>query len=99
VVDSWRVIALEPGRRLTLLMEMKGPGAGVLEFVVTPGPDGSGSSVSATAYWHPAGVAGLLYWYSLAPAHLFIFRGLTRAIHRRASSRTHSGSASSRGPK
>jgi len=23
VVDSWRVIALEPGRRLTLLMEMK----------------------------------------------------------------------------
>ncbi|MCK7579757.1 MAG: DUF2867 domain-containing protein [Chromatiales bacterium] len=37
VVDSWRVIALEPGRRLTLLMEMKAPGAGVLEFVVQPG--------------------------------------------------------------
>ena len=36
VVDSWRVIALEPGRRLTLLMEMKAPGAGVLEFVVQP---------------------------------------------------------------
>ena len=36
VVDSWRVIALEPGRRLTLLMEMKSPGAGVLEFVVQP---------------------------------------------------------------
>jgi uncharacterized protein YbjT (DUF2867 family) len=99
VVDSWRVIALEPGRRLTLFMEMKGPGAGVLEFVVKPGPGGSGSSVSATAYWHPAGVAGLLYWYSLVPAHLFIFRGLTRAIERRASAGDHSGSASLRGPK
>ena len=36
VVDSWRVIALEPDRRLTLMMEMRGPGAGVLEFVVRP---------------------------------------------------------------
>ena len=80
VVDSWRVIALEPGRRLTLLMEMKAPGAGVLEFVVRPGAAGAGSSVSATAYWHPAGVLGLVYWYSLVPAHLFLFKGLTRAI-------------------
>jgi uncharacterized protein YbjT (DUF2867 family) len=84
VVDSWRVIALEPGRRLTLLMEMKAPGAGVQEIVVRPSPDGKGSSVTATAYWHPAGVAGLAYWYALVPAHLFIFRGLTRAIMRRA---------------
>jgi uncharacterized protein YndB with AHSA1/START domain len=80
VVDSWRVIALEPGRRLTLLMEMKAPGAGVLEFDVGPDPGGSGSRVRATAYWHPAGVLGLAYWYLLAPAHLFLFRGLTRTI-------------------
>jgi len=83
VVDSWRVIAVEPGRRLTLMMEMKGPGAGVLEFVTQPTPEG-GSSISATAYWHPAGVWGLLYWYALVPAHLFIFRGLTRSIMRRS---------------
>ena len=82
VVDSWRVIALEPGRRLTLLMEMKAPGAGVLEFVVQP--QGTGASVSATAYWHPAGVWGLVYWFVLIPAHVFIFKGLTRAILRRA---------------
>jgi uncharacterized protein YbjT (DUF2867 family) len=100
VIDSWRVIALEPGRRLTLLMEMRAPGAGVQELVVTPDPDGSGSSVTATAYWHPAGVAGLAYWYSLVPAHLFIFRGLTRAIMRRASrAAAHSGSDSLRDPK
>jgi uncharacterized protein YbjT (DUF2867 family) len=97
VVDSWRVIALEPGRRLTLLMEMKAPGAGVLEFVVQPpnaasdttATDGAAPStamtrVSATAYWHPAGVWGLVYWYALVPAHAFIFKGLTRAILRRA---------------
>jgi uncharacterized protein YbjT (DUF2867 family) len=84
VVDSWRVIALEPGRRLTLLMEMKAPGAGVLEFVVKPESGGQGSSVNATAYWHPAGVLGLLYWYVLVPAHLFIFKGMTRSIIRRA---------------
>jgi len=82
VVESWRVIALEPGRRLTLLMEMKAPSAGVREFVVRP--QGSGASVSATAYWHPAGVWGLVYWYVLVPAHAFIFKGLTRAIMRRA---------------
>jgi hypothetical protein len=99
VVDSWRVIALEPGRRLTMLMEMKAPGAGVLEFVVRPLADGSGSSVSATAHWHPAGVAGLLYWYSLVPAHLFLFRGLTRTIQRRAAAGGHSGSWSLREPK
>jgi uncharacterized protein YbjT (DUF2867 family) len=82
VVDSWRVIALEPGRRLTLLMEMKAPGAGVLEFEVQS--QGTTTSVSATAYWHPAGVWGLVYWFVLIPAHVFIFKGLTRAILRRA---------------
>jgi uncharacterized protein YbjT (DUF2867 family) len=98
VVDSWRVIAMEPGRRLTLLMEMKGPGAGVLEFVVKPGAE-SGSSVSATAYWHPAGTPGLLYWYVLVPAHVFLFRGMTRAIERRALDLDHSSVSSPRGPK
>jgi len=85
VFDCWRVIAVEPGRRLTLLMEMKAPGAGVLEFVVKPCADGRESSVTVTAYWHPAGVAGLIYWYSRAPVHAFLFRGMTRAIVRRAS--------------
>jgi len=87
VVDCWRVIALEPGRRLTLLMEMKAPGAGVLEFVVDPVAEGTGSRLSVTAYWHPAGVAGLLHWYLRAPLHAFLFRGMARAIMKRASGR------------
>jgi uncharacterized protein YbjT (DUF2867 family) len=82
VIDAWRVIAIEPGGRLTLLMEMKAPGSGVLEFSVTDtGPE---RSVSMHAYWHPAGVWGLLYWYATLPLHAFLFRGSAAVIARRA---------------
>jgi len=82
VVDAWRVIALQPERKLTLLLEMKLPGAGVLEFEIVP--SGDSREVRATAYFHPAGVWGLLYWYPLAPFHLWIFKAMTREIARRA---------------
>jgi uncharacterized protein YbjT (DUF2867 family) len=78
VVDSWRVIALEPEKRLTLLMEMKAPGAGVMEFRIIAGEQKR--QVSVHAYWHPAGVWGLLYWYLTLPFHVFIFTGTARAI-------------------
>lgn len=81
-VDSWRVVGLERERRLTLMMGMKAPGAGVLEFELLP--IAGGTHITATAYWHPAGVWGLLYWYLLAPVHGLIFRGMTREIARRA---------------
>ena len=81
-VDSWRVMALVPLQRLTLFFGMRAPGAGILEFELTP--EGAGTRITATAYWHPAGIWGLLYWYALVPAHLFIFSGMTRAIARRA---------------
>jgi uncharacterized protein YbjT (DUF2867 family) len=83
MVDSWRVIGVEPERRLTLFFGMKAPGAGVLEFELEAEPDGR-TRVTATAYWHPAGVWGLLYWYAHLPAHAVIFNGLTRAIAERA---------------
>lgn len=82
VVDAWRVIAAEPRRRLTLLMEMRGPGSGVLEFEI--GDRGGCRTLSVMAYWHPAGPAGLLYWYSMLPFHAFLFRGLVNAIATRA---------------
>ncbi len=83
MIDSWRVIGMQPGRRLTLAFGMKAPGAGVLELLVSPEPDGR-NRVTATAYWHPAGVWGLMYWAALAPWHRLIFDGLTRAIAHRA---------------
>jgi uncharacterized protein YbjT (DUF2867 family) len=80
VVDSWRVIALKPNARLTLLMEMKAPGAGVLEFSISD--LGEKRCITVQAYWHPAGVWGLLYWYLTLPFHMFIFSGTAHAIAR-----------------
>ena len=82
-VDAWRVISLQPGEQLTMLMEMKAPGVGVLEFGIDQDDDGRGA-ISVVAYFHPAGVWGILYWLTLLPFHAFIFRGMTRAIAERA---------------
>jgi uncharacterized protein YbjT (DUF2867 family) len=82
-LDYWTVIGIEPNRRLTLNLGMKVPGNGVLEFEIEPSGAGQ-ARVSATAYWHPQGLWGLLYWYALVPAHGFLFKRLTRAISRRA---------------
>jgi hypothetical protein len=65
----------------------------VLEFVVKPLVGGGGSSVSATAYWHPAGTLGLLYWYALAPAHRYLLQGKTVAIARLAAADVGTASA------
>ena len=82
-IDYWTVIGLQPERRLTLHFGMRTPGSGVIEFELEPLSDG-GTRLTETAYWHPAGVWGLLYWYALVPAHLVIFRGMTRALVARA---------------
>ena len=82
VIDAWRVIALEPENRLTLLMEMRAPGAGVLEFDIEDEADKR--CVTVRAFWHPAGVWGLVYWYVTWPIHRPLFRGMARAIARRA---------------
>lgn len=82
-IDYWTVLGIEPERRLTLHFGMRAPGAGVLEFDIEPLASG-GSRLTVTAYWHPQGVWGLLYWYAMVPAHLFIFRGMSAAMARRA---------------
>jgi uncharacterized protein YndB with AHSA1/START domain len=87
-IDHWRVLGVEPEKRLSLAFGMRAPGAGVLELELTPLPNG-GTRLTATAYWHPAGVWGLMYWYSLEPMHLIVFKGLTREICRRAERDQH----------
>lgn len=82
-LDFWRVVALEPGERLTLLAEMKVPGAAVLEFTVLP-VDETHSRLRMEARFHPTGVWGLLYWYAMGPAHNFIFRRMPRNMARAA---------------
>jgi uncharacterized protein YbjT (DUF2867 family) len=92
VIEYWTVLGIEPERRLTLHFGLKAPGAGILEFEVEPVPSAGAEAqtrVTVTAYWHPAGLWGLLYWAAFAPAHLFIFRGMTRAIAQRAEHLAH----------
>lgn len=81
--DFWRVLEAEPGRRLRLRALMRVPGEAELEWTIAPRPRG-GSRLYQTARFRPRGPAGRLYWYGLLPAHLLIFRGLARAIARRA---------------
>jgi uncharacterized protein YbjT (DUF2867 family)/uncharacterized protein YndB with AHSA1/START domain len=82
-IDSWRVIGVEAPRRLSLAFGMKAPGSAVLEFEVTP-IDETYTRITLTAYWHPAGVWGILYWYAFSPSHFVIFSGMVRAIAKRA---------------
>jgi len=82
-VDAWRVIAMQPRKQLTMLLEMKAPGAGVLEFDIEDTGNGQ-RTITTTIYFHPAGVWGILYWFALLPFHAFIFRGMTRQIARQA---------------
>lgn len=90
-LDWWRVEAYEPDRRLRLVAEMKLPGRAWLEFEVES-ISGAGSvespaplvRIRQTATFHPAGLAGLAYWYGIFPLHALVFRGMIRAIGERA---------------
>lgn len=77
-IDGWKVIGLKPQRELALLFGMKAPGLGRLTFTITD--NGESRSLDVRAWWHPAGFSGLLYWFSMMPAHRFIFRGMAKRI-------------------
>ena len=77
-LDFWRVETFEPDRRLSLVAEMKIPGRAWLQFEVEP--NSRGSVIRQTAIFDPAGLAGLLYWYTLYPLHRWIFSGMLHEI-------------------
>ncbi len=81
-VDFWRVERYEPDHRLLLRAEMKVPGRAWLEFEVEPA--GAGAVIRQTAVYDPAGLFGLIYWYSLFPVHGLVFGGMLRGIAGRA---------------
>ena len=81
-IDSWKVIRCEKNHFLSLLFGMKAPGLGRLECTITD--HGNYRELDVRAWWHPAGFRGLLYWFAMMPAHLFIFRGMVKAIERKA---------------
>jgi uncharacterized protein YbjT (DUF2867 family) len=96
VVDFWRVEEVIAPSLLRLRAEMKMPGRAWLEFSVTPSD--TGSIVNQRAVFLPRGLAGHLYWWSVAPFHAFVFPPMLRNIVRRAAVRqtpTASSSAAS----
>ena len=71
-LDFWRIEAVEAGRLLRLRAEMKLPGKAWLQFRVEP-QGANRSELIQTALFEPKGLAGVLYWYLLCPAHSLIF--------------------------
>lgn len=83
ILDCWRVVRVEPGRRLSLAAEMKLPGAATLDFQIRP-LDAHSCELVQHARFAPRGLAGIFYWYALIPLHEYIFGGMIRKIAARA---------------
>ena len=81
-LDWWRVGTYVPNHLLRLVSEMRLPGRAWLEFEVVG--DSASSTIRQTAVFDPIGVMGLLYWYILYPIHKIVFKGMLRAIAKRA---------------
>lgn len=77
-VDFWRVEMVERPRLLRLRAEMRVPGQAWLQFTAIP--EGEGTRLIQTALFAPRGLLGLLYWYAMYPAHLFIFGDMANAV-------------------
>ena len=82
-LDFWRVVGIEPNRRLALRAEMKLPGEAMLEFRIEPRGD-SRSLLRQTALFQPRGLVGLAYWYAVLPLHHVVFSGMLSEIRREA---------------
>ncbi len=78
VIDFWRVERITYDAHLLLRAEMQVPGFAWLEFTIEPSR--GGHLLTVTAYFHPRGVWGKIYWYALLPFHHFIFTDIIRQI-------------------
>ena len=80
-LDFWRVLyADKEERRLLLFAEMKLPGEAWLEFKITGDQHNGTKKLIQTATFRPLGLWGRLYWYLVAPFHVFIFKNMAKNI-------------------
>ncbi|QNE79556.1 SDR family NAD(P)-dependent oxidoreductase [Streptomyces finlayi] len=86
-LDFWRVEEIEPGRLLRLRAEMRLPGPAWLEMHCERGAGGR-SHYRQRAVFHPRGLLGHLYWWSVSPFHAVVFGGMARNIARAAAKAT-----------
>jgi hypothetical protein len=63
-------------------MLMRAPGSGLQEFNIRE-RDGR-RVLELCAYWHPAGIWGLLYWYAHLPLYGPMIRAAIAEVARRA---------------
>lgn len=82
-LDFWRVEEIEPGRLLRLRAEMRLPGLAWLEMCAEWG-EGGRTRYRQRALFHPRGLLGHVYWWSVSPFHAVVFGGMARNIARAA---------------
>ncbi|WP_442802537.1 SDR family oxidoreductase [Streptomyces sp. CB01635] len=82
-LDFWRVEEIEPLQLLRLRAEMRLPGLAWLEMYVETGAEG-GTRYRQRALFHPRGLLGHAYWWSVSPFHAVVFGGMARNITRAA---------------
>ncbi|MGW1410576.1 SDR family oxidoreductase [Streptomyces sp. NPDC002403] len=102
-LDFWRVEEIEPGRLLRLRAEMRLPGLAWLEMYAETGPDGR-TRYRQRALFHPHGLLGHAYWWSVSPFHAVVFGGMARNITQAAAKgmsahRSSSHAGRTRGPR
>lgn len=82
-VDFWRVEERIPLHLLRLRAEMKMPGLAWLQLGIETDEDGR-VVYTQRATFHPRGLAGHAYWWSVAPFHGIVFGSMVRNITGRA---------------
>ncbi|WP_405532413.1 SDR family oxidoreductase [Streptomyces avidinii] len=93
-LDFWRVEEIERGRLLRLRAEMRLPGLAWLEMYAEVDDEGR-TRYRQRALFHPRGLAGHLYWWSVSPFHALVFGGMARNIARTAETDGERGPAAS----
>ncbi|MDI3417636.1 SDR family oxidoreductase [Streptomyces luteolus] len=78
-LDFWRVEEIEPVRLLRLRAEMRLPGLAWLEMYVEKDDEGR-TRYGQRALFHPRGLLGHAYWWSVYPFHNAVFGGMARNI-------------------
>ncbi|MFJ6737809.1 SDR family oxidoreductase [Streptomyces sp. NPDC091279] len=78
-LDFWRVEEIEPGRLLRLRAEMRLPGLAWLELRADT-DDAGRTRYRQRAVFHPHGLLGHTYWWSVSPFHALVFGGMARNI-------------------
>jgi uncharacterized protein YbjT (DUF2867 family) len=81
-IDFWRVEDRQVGELLRLRAEMRVPGLAWLELGVSQ--YAGETTYAQRALFHPRGLLGHLYWWSVAPFHGIVFGGMARNIARAA---------------